>query len=254
MNDPAYNQEAISITDSVRFGDSPYFVFCDHASNAMPAAFDCLGLPQDILATHIAWDLGAGALAEALGNMLGGEVFKCGFSRLIIDPNRDLTSRDLIPAVADQIPVPGNQMLNAEDRRNRIERFHEPYHQKLGGAIETFAARNADPLFISIHSFTDRLMGASEERPWPIGMLWREDETSAKQVISFLRDKTGWQIGDNEPYDARVFNYSIDRHIGPRGFRHLTFEVRQDYLADKAGQIQMCALIAGAIQTLRNHA
>ncbi len=242
----------IDIATEARFGDAPILVFCDHASNAMPASFDCLGLPGDILATHIAWDIGAGALAEALARNLGATYLACGFSRLIIDANRDPTSHDLIPAVADQIPVPGNQMLTDADRTARLHSFHEPYQALLGAAVGDLETRaGKDALAISVHSFTNRLMGAGEERPWGAGLLWREDEQSAKFMIDWLRDNADWPIGDNEPYDARLFNYSVDRHIGPRAMRHLTFEVRQDLLTDTHGVAQVADLLAQGVGALQ---
>ncbi len=240
----------IDIATETRFGDAPILVFCDHAANAMPASFDCLGLPGDILGTHIAWDIGAGALSEALARKLGAAYLACGFSRLIIDPNRDPTSHDLIPAVADQIPVPGNQMLTDADRTARLHEFHEPYHVRLSAAIADLEARYDDPIAISIHSFTNRLMGAGDERPWGAGMLWREDEASAKFMIDWLRRHADWPVGDNEPYDARLFNYSVDRHIGPRAMRHLTYEVRQDLIVDADGVAQVADLLARGVGAL----
>lgn len=241
----------IDIAREDRFGDTPILVFCDHASNVIPAPMECLGLPGDILATHIAWDIGAGALAEALARRLGAAFLACGFSRLIIDANRDVTSNDLIPAVADQIPVPGNQMLTEADRTARVRDFHDPYHARLGVAIDDLEARaGKEALAISVHSFTNRLMGAGEERPWGAGLLWREDEASARFIINWLRREADWPVGDNEPYDARLFNYSVDRHIGPRRMRHLTFEARQDLISDEAGVAAMADLLAHGVGAL----
>lgn len=238
------------IATEARFGDAPILVFCDHASNAMPASFDCLGLPHDILSTHIAWDIGSGALGEALARKLGAAFLSCGFSRLIIDANRDVSSSDIIPAVADQIPIPGNQMLTAADRAARIQEFHEPYHASLGAAVTDLAARFDDPVVISVHSFTNRLMGAGDERPWGAGLLWREDEASATFMIDWLRNNTQWPIGDNQPYDARVFNYSVDRHIGRRPLRHLTFEVCQDLIGDANGVAKIADILARGVGAL----
>jgi len=234
----------IEIASLARVGGAPFFVFCDHASNAMPAAMNGLGMPDDLLATHIAWDIGAGALAEALCDKLDGALFTCGFSRLVIDPNRSLDSNQLIPATSDQIPVPGNQMLACAARQDRIERFHIPYHDRLSTALDDFAAAHAHPLIISVHSFTKRLMGAADDRPWKVGLLWREDERSAKGMIRHLEEATGWPIGDNEPYDARVFNYSIDRHVGPRGLLHLTIEVRQDIVSKERDIVSLAETLA----------
>lgn len=235
------------LANSRTFGDAPFFVFCDHASNAMPDRLNCLGLPEDILKTHIAWDVGAGKLAERIAELLGGGYFACGFSRLVVDVNRATHAADIIPATSDQIPIPGNQMLGAKERAARLHDFHAPYHEALEAALVEHAAHAGEPFVIAIHSFTNRLMGASEERPWQVGLLWSDDETSARAMMAALAQQTDWAIGDNEPYDARVFNYSVDRHIAPRELRHVTLEVRQDLLDSEASIDKMAALLAGCI-------
>ncbi|MEO1250954.1 MAG: N-formylglutamate amidohydrolase [Pseudomonadota bacterium] len=242
---------APQIASEKTFGDAPILIFCDHATNWMPDRFRCLGLPDDLLKTHIAWDIGAGALAEAIARKLKAQLVTCGFSRLIVDPNRDLASGDLIPAVSDQIPIPGNQMLDDEQRGARIKDFHEPYHQQLGRAVDALETRGPSPIAVSIHSYTNRLMGAGDERPWPVGMLWRWDEPAARSMIEWLERETDWPIGDNEPYDARLFNYSVDRHIAPRSLRHLTFEVRQDFVTEADGQERIATLLARGIGELQ---
>lgn len=197
--------------------------------------------------THIAWDIGARALSHAVARRLGCTLLECCFSRLVVDVNRDVKSLDLIPAASDQIPIPGNQMLSDAERERRIAELHTPYHHMLSEALDEVQEIAGDVFAVSIHSFTDRLMGAADDRPWPVGLLWREDERSARAAIDSLQQRTDWLIGDNEPYDARVFNYSVDRHIGPRSLAHLTFEVRQDMISDPDGVEDMGAILADAI-------
>lgn len=242
----AYPDIAIATEES--YGDAALFIFCDHASNETPTALRCLGLPGDLLSTHIALDIGASELSSEIAKRLGAKnLLKCGFSRLVVDANRAPDSPDLIPDCADQIPIPGNNKLSATERQARIDHFHAPYHKRLGDSIERHAEERQDLFVVSIHSFTNRLMGAKEERPWPIGILWREDETSAQGLMDRLHVETGWPIGDNQPYDARIFNYSVDRHIGPRGLRHLTIEVRQDTIDTKEGRARMANILADGI-------
>ncbi len=228
------------------YGDAPFLIFCDHASNRIPAEFNDLGLSEDVLQTHIAWDIGAKALSHALGDRLQARVLHCGFSRLMIDVNRDPAVTDSIPQVSDQITVPGNQMLTESERASRVENLFDVYHLALGGAVEEISA-NSNAFVVSVHSFTKRMMGAAEDRPWDVGLLWREDERSAHAMMDYLRDESSWAVGDNQPYDARLYNYSVDRHVGPRGLRHLTFEVRQDHISSAAGVEEACEQLAGAI-------
>ena len=67
-----------------------------------------------------------------------------------------------------------------------------------------------------------------------------------------LRNATGWKIGDNEPYDARVFNYSVDRHIGPRNLCHITIEVRQDIISDDRGIEEVADHLACGVMAMRD--
>ena len=83
-----------------------------------------------------------------------------------------------------------------------------------------------------------------------MGLLWREDEASARALMAHLGEHTDYKVGDNQPYDARVFNYSVDRHVGPRGLRHITLEVRQDLVSNEAGVDRVAENLGPALETL----
>jgi len=234
-----------------QFGQLPVFFFCDHATATIPRAFHGLGLDPRFLKTHIALDIGAKDLTLALADLFGARAIASDFSRLLVDPNRSMDRADHIPEVSDGIDIPGNKGLSASEREERIDRFFEPYHQAL--AVEIDAARNAhdDPLIVSVHSFTPRLHVDHQDRPWHVGVLWAHDEPTARAFLkAAARHAPGWRLGDNKPYDARGFNYTIDRHIKPLGLRHLTLEVRQDLLLDDAGVRDISRLLAAAIGDL----
>ena len=50
-------------------GKGQFVILCDHASRYIPAGLDDLGLPGDELARHIAWDIGAAGVAQALSEI-----------------------------------------------------------------------------------------------------------------------------------------------------------------------------------------
>ncbi len=231
-------------------GDAPYFVFVDHATNAMPEEFHSLGLPEDILETHIAYDIGAGELGTTLARILNGTCFCCDYSRLIMDPNRDPGSHDSIPAVSDLIPIPGNEGIDDDERKRRLEVFHEPYHARLAAEVDALHKTHPTLFAISVHSFSRRLMGDYRDRPWHIGFLWRHDPTNARAFIEWLSGHTDYCLGDNEPYDARAFNYSVDRHIGARKIPHITLEVRQDLLSNSAEIARIADILARGVRCL----
>jgi predicted N-formylglutamate amidohydrolase len=233
------------------FGETPIFFFCDHATASIPREFHNLGLDERYLRTHIALDIGAKDLTLSLAETFGARAICSDFSRLLVDPNRSMDRADHIPEVSDGIEIPGNSRLSATDREERITRFFEPYHLALAEEIDAAQAAFDDPLIVSVHSFTPRLHVGHEDRPWHIGVLWAHDEPTARGFIAAARARAPeYEIGDNKPYDARGFNYTIDRHIKPLGLRHLTLEIRQDLLLEDDSARAMSRLLAAAIGDL----
>ena len=79
----------------------PVLIVCDHASCAIPPEFGDLGMSKSDLATHIGWDIGAGAVACRLGAMLKVPVVLASTSRLVVDCNRTLDDPSAFPEVSD---------------------------------------------------------------------------------------------------------------------------------------------------------
>ena len=141
-----------------------WLVTCDHASNRVPADV-CggdLGVSAQDMARHIAWDVGARGLAEALGATLNSPVICSDFSRLVIDANRGEDDPTLVMKLYDGTIIPANRHAGEEDLRQRLDRLYHPYHAALAG----LAARRDDTVIMAIHSFTPCLKGRAP-RPWP---------------------------------------------------------------------------------------
>ncbi len=230
-------------------GQSGAFLFCDHATNTLPAAYGSLGLTKEQISDHIAFDPGAAALTVELAQRLKARSVYCGYSRLLIDPNRGLDRDDLIMMTSDSITIPDNQDVNWQEREHRIDHYYRPYHDFLDHELDAHTAAVEDPLVISIHSFCRALRCTQSHRPWQAGVLWKDDETSAREVIETLR-VSGLSVGDNEPYSAKTYNYTVDRHVGARGLRHLTLEVRQDLIANETHVRQWADLLEAPLRAL----
>ena len=71
---------------------SPYLFVCDHYSNRIPRKLGTLGLDNDDLQRHIAWDVGVSGLAEEFARRFDATLVKQLYSRLVIDCNRPLDS------------------------------------------------------------------------------------------------------------------------------------------------------------------
>ncbi|HAT08867.1 MAG TPA: N-formylglutamate amidohydrolase, partial [Rhodobiaceae bacterium] len=62
--------------------DRQFLIICDHASNYIPPDLAGLGLPQDQLVRHIAYDIGALNVASLIAEGLNCPLVASQFSRL----------------------------------------------------------------------------------------------------------------------------------------------------------------------------
>lgn len=228
-------------------GRSGLIFVCDHASRRFPSALGPLGIPDRHLDEHIVWDIGAAGVARRLQQRFAADGVFANYSRLVIDLNRRLTDASAIPAISDGILIPGNLGLSEETRDLRARVFHEPYHAAIEALIERRSGNGRVPVFLGIHSFTPRFHGT--ERPWHAGILWDRDPRLPVPMLAALRAHRELVIGDNEPYSGRhTADYSIDRHAETRGMAHAGIELRQDLIADDAGQDRWAGLIGDALE------
>jgi predicted N-formylglutamate amidohydrolase len=221
-------------------------VICDHASNHVPAELEGLGLPADELQRHIAWDIGAAAVAELLAARFRAPAILCGTSRLVIDCNRDPADPAAMPEASDGTLVPGNHGLSVWPRAQRIARWFTPYHAEIARIIETALAGDRDPVLLSIHSMTPVMR--SYARPWPVALSWYQDRRLSVPMLAALRRRIADPVGDNEPYGLDpAEDYSVPVHALRRGLRHLQVEFRQDLVADEAGAAHWAQLFGDAL-------
>lgn len=197
-------------------------VVVDHASNHVPADID-LRIDPALLQTHIAWDVGAAALAAALGYPR----HLATVSRLVIDVNREEDAPGLIPVESDGIVIPGNP----GDRVDRLRRFHRPYHEELTQRM----LGDQPALLVSLHSFTPQLTSRpAETRPWEVGVLYNDDDRAPRIALPLLA-AAGIVTGDQLPYSGKQLNYTMNRHAEGTRTPYLGLEVRQDLIADEQG-------------------
>ena len=216
----------------------PLLLTCEHASCAVPVEYDELGLDTEQLRTHIGWDIGAAELTEALAVRCNTPAVLGGFSRLLVDCNRDLGDHDLIVAESHGIRVPGNAHIDRDERESRIEQFYRPYHD----AIETVLSQCDNPFLLSVHSFTPALNG--HERRFDIGVLFDTFAAEAHLIAQKLVS-AGLRVRFNEPYsglDGLIF--SARTHGMRHGLRYLELEVNNRLLRTPAD----VATIADAVQ------
>lgn len=219
-------------------------IVADHASNRVPAGID-LGIDAALLESHIAIDFGVADVARRMASEPGTAAFLASVSRLVCDFNREEDSPTLAPPVSDGHAIPGND-LDAAGWKDRLERFHRPYHRALAELID----RAPPALIVSLHSFTPSLSASPEAlRPWQVGLLYNEDDRAPRVAIPLLQAE-GLTVGDQEPYSGTVLNHTMNRHAEAHGRPYLAIEVRQDQIRSAAGQAEWAdrlARIANAV-------
>jgi predicted N-formylglutamate amidohydrolase len=216
-------------------GEAParLLFLCDHGSNAVPEDLALLGLERAEFDCHIAYDIGAAELTQALADRWAAPALIARWSRLVVDLNRGPDDPTIVPKVTDGRVIPGNRQLDRAGVEERIRRFHGPYHAAAAAAIRDAAARGIVPVLVSVHSFTPVWRGAP--RPWHIGILWDRDGRLARPLLERLRREPDIIVGDNEPYSGELENDTLYRHGTMNGLPHVLIEVRQDLIADKQG-------------------
>ena len=230
-------------------GSSQFVLFCDHASNRVPAELNQLGLTSTELARHIAWDIGAAGVTEALSEIFDAPAILCNTSRLVIDCNRQLDAHDLIPEVSDGTTIPGNAHLTEAAKAQRDERFFRPYHGAIESVLMEREERSVATIVVSIHSMNPSLAG--KNRPWQIALSSFLDRSLADPLLATLRQNPDIVVGDNEPYDLDPkVDYSVPQHALSRGLQHLQVEFRNDVIAHRNAQQQWAILFAGALRAV----
>ena len=228
-------------------GRFPALFLCDHAANAVPHGLGRLGLDEEALSRHIAYDIGAAGVARLLSRRFDAPAVLSGYSRLVIDINRDLDDPTSIPEISDGVVVPANRDLTPEAARARVETLFRPYHDGVAAMIGRMLAGGCVPAVVSIHSFTPVMDGF--ERPWHLGVLWDSDRRMAGPLLERLAGEADLIVGDNEPYSGRgAVGSTLDRHCRERGLPHVLIELRQDLIADPEGQAAWAGRIGDALE------
>lgn len=224
-------------------------ITCEHASNAVPAGLNQLGLSDAERLTHIAIDIGAAELATALRDQLKACLIRAQYSRLLVDLNRYPNDPSVVLKVSDDVAVPANAGLDQAEISQRIQRYHTPYHAALSQKLDDLLAHNEKVDMLFVHTFTPQM--GSVSRPWHIGLLFHDDGANAQTMAAALERDTDYLVGMNEPYSAvEPRSYALFEHAVKRKLGYLVIEVRQDLLTSGAAVAQVAQKLAPALSTV----
>ncbi len=224
-------------------GTSEALLVADHAGSRIPRALGTLGLGERERGLHIACDIGIGAVTGLLAGLLDAPAVIAGYSRLVMDVNRVPGGTGSFVEVSDGIEIPGNRNLTDADRAARRRALFDPYHNAIAALIESRNRLKWRTCLVCLHSFTPEMDGF--ERPWQIGVLWNGNFGGiAARLLTSLRQEPDLCVGDNEPYDARGdVGYTQRHHAVPVNMPNVLLEIRQDLIADLAGQQRWAAIL-----------
>ena len=233
--------------ESGRRGRSNFVIVVDHASPRIPRCLRDLGLPPSELQRHIAWDIGALAVARQVAEALDAPLVAQNYSRLVIDCNRDPKVPSSIPTLGESIEIPGNIGLSDEQIAARRAEVFDPYHDHVRALLDERLAAGRPTILVAQHSMTNIFKGVRREMHAEV--LYNRDRRFAGLVLDMLRREPGVFIADNEPYRVSdETDYTIPRHGEARGLPHVEIEIRQDLVSEAAGQAQWAQRIAGALR------
>ena len=247
MSAPSPNESYIRIDGDVKRG---IVLIADHARNTLPARYGTLGLDSAQFSRHIAYDIGVERVTQGLAQALGCPAFLTLFSRLLIDANRGIDDPTLIMRISDGAVIPGNTTDDEAERRERISRFHAPYHAALTREIDGALGAGVPPVLFSVHSFTPRWRGVP--RPWHVGVLWDEDHRFSDLLLAGFSSMGDLIVGDNEPYSGALEGDTLNVHGTRRGLAHALIEIRQDLIADQRGVDEWIARLVRVLKPILN--
>jgi predicted N-formylglutamate amidohydrolase len=224
-------------------GRSDFVLTADHAGRTIPKRLGMLGLPESELARHIAWDIGIAGVTERLSEALDAVAVLQNYSRLVIDSNRQPGLDSSIPTISELTPIPSNESLSSAEREARRREIFQPYHDRIEQLLEARRASGRRTLLIAMHSFTPVFKGIA--RKVEVGILYNRDPRLPHIILELLRHDGDLAVGDNEPYAVGdLSDYTVPVHGETRGLPHVEIEIRQDLIADAAGQARWAARLA----------
>jgi len=216
-------------------GASPIFITADHAGRVIPRKLNQLGVSDSEMERHIAWDIGIAGVTRRLSAALDATAVLQAYSRLVIDCNRNPDWATAMPTISELTPIPGNENLSTEDREMRVREIFTPYHDRIRALMDARDAAGRRTVFVAMHSFTPVFKGNS--RAMHVGVLYNKDTRTAGVMLDLLRAEPDLVVGDNAPYSiTNASDYGIPNHGDKRGIAHVELEIRQDLIADEAGQ------------------
>ena len=228
-------------------GAGDIVLICEHAGNLIPHSLNALGLDQDVLESHVAWDPGAAPVARSMAALLDAPLVLQRFSRLVYDCNRPPDAEGAMPARSEVFDIPGNIRLSDAARAARVDAVYRPFRASTATILDRMVEAGKTPAVVTIHSFTPVFHG--KPRTVELGLLHDADTRLTDAMLEASADWPDLDIRRNEPYgpgDGVTHTLRVDAIA--RGLPNVMIEVRSDLIAEPRQQSAMAARLAGLVR------
>ncbi len=222
---------------------------CEHASNRLPEFAEPEPADLPWMQTHWAYDIGVADLVRELVRRTESMAVLSRFSRLLCDANRDPNDPAAILPRVEQHVLGFNEFMAVQERSERIERYHKPYHDAIDELIQRRLPEGGDFLLLSMHSFVPALYGL--QRNLDVGVLFNPYESVARRLAGTIKAQ-GLITALNEPYSGRRgLIYSAARHGLGNQVIYLELEINQALLASRASRREVAGALAEALKGIK---
>lgn len=220
---------------------------CEHASRLLPRSLGTLGLAQEALNAHIAWDPGALAISKMLSVRLDSILIFQNFSRLAYDCNRPPHAVDAMPELSEIYEIPGNAGLTSQQRQQRVDEIYRPFQTALRTLVKDRQAAGSQTVLVTIHSFTPIYRGVAREVE--IGILHDVDGRLADEMLIAGHRSDKFVVLRNQPYGPQDgVTHTLKEHGLANGLLNVMIEVRNDLITTEDGQRVMADFLARLIE------
>lgn len=173
-----------------------FLFLCEHASSSLPgwARPFFPKKAKEILESHKGWDAGAPDLARRLARGLKGPLHCGTHSRLLLDLNRSVHSKNLWSYWSKKMP----EVL----KQKSLSEFYVPYREHASRNLARLVSRGPVGIF-AVHSFVPVLNGKT--RSTDVGLLFHHASDKERLLAESLRfylsrQLPDWKIHFNLPY------------------------------------------------------
>ena len=218
---------------------------CEHASEYIPEnIFDKMRSPP-AFNTFQTFDPYAKELTKSIANTLKCDYFLGDISRFILDLNKKN---------AYSFSKWSRQHFSEGDKHDLLEKYYQPYRQKLTQNIEMHIENGCQILHLSVHTFNNESRYLDDNAA--IGLLYNPNRHGEKEVAriwnELLIKRTPYRVRLNFPRSGRHNNLtsSLRKDYPESDYLGLEIEANISLLNDPVSYDEFCEALIHSIYTL----